>query len=94
MFQTSYGMAMEKMCEYPSSDYSLPHWKSVLHCYAQYTWIYLPIPESDQQYSNVSPTIQFHVYQQIGCCDVHGGYHFIENKQCKLCETYIYEIVT
>ena len=27
MLKTEYDMAMKKMCEYPSSNYTLPHWK-------------------------------------------------------------------
>ena len=43
MFKTEYDMAMEKMCEYPSSNYTLPHWKFVLHCFAQCPHIYILI---------------------------------------------------
>ena len=42
MFQTAYGIAMEKMCAYQSSNYALPHWKCVLRFCAQRTQIYLP----------------------------------------------------
>ena len=65
MFQTSSEMTMSKMCEYPSSNYVLPHWKCVLCCCAQYPWIDLPSLDSDKHSSNVIPTIRFHVYQQI-----------------------------
>ena len=48
MFQTASDMYMEKMCAYPSSNYVLPHFKCVLHCFVQFPWVDLPSPESDQ----------------------------------------------
>ena len=56
---------MVKMCAYSSSKYALPYWKLLLRCCAQFPRIYLPIPESDQHNSNVSPKISFHVYQKF-----------------------------
>ena len=65
----------------------------LLFC-AQYPRIYFPSPESDQHNSNVSPTIPFHVFQHIERCAVHGRRSFDEKKQCQLCETSSYSIVT
>ena len=45
MFQTASDMAVAKMCAYPSSNYSLIHWKCVLRCCAQCPRIYLPSTE-------------------------------------------------
>ena len=35
-------MANATMCDYPHSDNSLPHWKCVLQCCADFTCINLP----------------------------------------------------
>ena len=47
IFKTASNMDMAKMCEYPSSEYALPHWKCILCCCAQCTRIDIPSPESD-----------------------------------------------
>ena len=61
---TESNMDMSTMCTYPSSNYSVPHWKHFLRCFTLCPKIDLPIPESDQHNSHVSRAIYFHVYQQ------------------------------
>ena len=94
MFQKSSDMAMATMCAYPSSKYALPHYKCVMRCCAQCPWIYLPIPKTDHNSYNVSPTIRFHLYRHISHCTVHVIFSFDENKQCKLCKTSTDAILT
>ena len=70
------------------------HWKCVLRSFSLCPRIYLPSPESDQHISNVSPKIQFHVYQHMSRWDVHDWCPFNENKKFQLCEASIDAIVT
>ena len=49
MIYTEYEMAMETMCEYPSSNYALPHWKCVLRCCTKCPCIDLPCTKSDHK---------------------------------------------
>ena len=44
MFQTASYMVMEKMCAYPSSNYSLPYLTFVLHFFVECPRIDLPSP--------------------------------------------------
>ena len=74
---------MEKLCAYPSSNYSLPHYKCVLQCCANFTFIGLPSTESDQHNSNVSTTIIFHVYNLVARCTMHGRRTLNEKKRCQ-----------
>ena len=65
---------MEKatVCTYPQSDHTLPHWKYVFRFCAKCPCINLPKQETDNQYSETTPSIQFHIYQIIGSCTAHG----------------------
>ena len=58
-FQRESDMAMARMCEYPSSKYTFPYWKCVLHCCVQCPRIDIPSPESDQKNSNIIQIINF-----------------------------------
>ena len=73
-------MGMEKLWEYTSSSYALPHWKCVLCCCAQCPHIYLPSPESDHHNLNVSTIISFCVYQHIARFNVNDRHPFNESK--------------
>ena len=57
MFQTAYEIAMSKILAYSSSKYALPHWKCVLRCCMQFSWMDFTSAESYHNSSNVSPTI-------------------------------------
>ena len=58
---------MEKstMCEYPHSYHELPHWKRFIRCCAKFPSVNIPYQETDDQYSNTSPSINFHIYHII-----------------------------
>ena len=43
-------MAKATICTYPQYDHALPHWKYVLWCRAEYTYINLPDQETDKKY--------------------------------------------
>ena len=65
-------MSKATMCEYPRSDHALPHWKCVLQFCANFPCINLPDQETDNQYSDTTPSIRFHVYHIIARCTAHG----------------------
>ena len=49
-------MENAKMCAYQRLEHSLPHWKCVLICFGECASINLPDKETDDQYSNTSPS--------------------------------------
>ena len=65
---------MEKatMCRYPQSDNALPHWECVLRCCNKCPCINIPDQEIDNQYSETTTKIRFHIYHVIGRCTAHG----------------------
>ena len=65
---------MEKstICTYLQSAHELPHWKCLLWCWDDCPCITLTDQETDNQYSEITPSIQFHVYNIIGHCTSHG----------------------
>ena len=65
---------MEKltMCEYSQSDHALPHWKCELRCCAKFISINLPGQETDDQYTDTSLSINFHIYHLSAHCTKHG----------------------
>ena len=65
-------MAKAKMCAYPQSDHALPRWKCAIQCCAKCPSVNLPDQETDDQYSNISPSISFHIYHIISRCIEHG----------------------
>ena len=65
---------MEKatICAYKQSYHALPHRKCVMQCCAKFPSINLPDQETDDQYSNTSTSISFHIYHLIARCTTHG----------------------
>ena len=49
----------EKMCTYPKSDLSLPHWKCVLWCCANCSCINLPDQETTKKKKKQNPQLGF-----------------------------------
>ena len=64
------------MCAYHQSDNELPHWKCVLRFCADCTCINLTDQETDNQYSDTTPSIRFHIYHTISRCNDHGRIPF------------------
>ena len=64
--------AKATMCTYPQYDHALPYWKCVLRWCAKCPCINLPDQETDNQYSDTTPYIRFHIYHSIGRCTAHG----------------------
>ena len=74
-------MAKATMCAYTQSDNELPHWKCVMKCCAKCPSIKLPNQETDDQYSNTSPSICFHIYHLIEHFTTHGRL-LLNDKKC------------
>ena len=65
-------VAKATICTYTQSVHALPHWKCVLRCCAKCPCINLPDQETYNQYSEITPSIWFHIYHIIGSCTTHG----------------------
>ena len=74
------------MCAYPHSDHSLPHWKFVLQCCEKFPRKNIPDQEIDDQYSNTSPSIRFHIYHIIARCTKSDRIPLNEDKNCRKCK--------
>ena len=83
--ETASDKAMETMCSYPPSQHAFPHWKCVSRCCANFPRIDLIGQALDRNNPIPSPMIQFHVYQLVEQCTVHGICTLYENKICRLC---------
>ena len=79
-------MAKAKMCTYPQSDHTLPHWKCVLRCCDNCPCINLTDQETDKKYSEKTPSIRFHIYHIIGRCNAHGRIPLKDKKICYMCK--------
>ena len=86
IYAKSSDMEKSTMCAYPQSDHELPHWKCVLRCCAKSPIINLPDQETDDQYSNTSPSINFHIYHIIARCTTHGRLSLTDTKICRKCK--------
>ena len=80
IYAKAYDMAKATMCTYPKSDHALPHWKYVLRCSAKCPCINIPDQETDNQYSETTPSIRFHINRIIGRCTYHGRIPLKEKK--------------
>ena len=72
IYANAFDMVKATMCAYPQYDHELPHCKCVLQCCAKCPCINLPYQERDNQYSDTTPLIRFHIYHIIACCTAHG----------------------
>ena len=72
IYNKASGMSQDTMCAYPRSDHAIPHWKFVLRCCNYCPCINFPDQETDNQYSETTPSIQFHIYHIIARYTDHG----------------------
>ena len=86
IYAKAYDMANDTMCTYPQSDHALPHWKCVLRCCSKCPCINIPDQETDNQYSETTPSMRFHSYHIIGSCNSHGIIPLKDRKICDMCE--------
>ena len=86
IYSKSYDMSKEKMCAKSQSDHTLPHWKCVLRCCAQFPSINIPDQETDYKHTNTSPPISFHIYHLIARCTKHVRLLLTNKKSCRYCQ--------
>ena len=79
-------MANVTMCEYPQYDHTLPHWKYVLRCCANCPCNNIPDQETDNQYSDTTHLIRFHIYHIIARCTAHGRIPLKDKNICRKCK--------
>ena len=58
---------MEKVtiCAYPQSGHALPHYKFPLQFCDKRPCINIPVQETDNQYTYITPSIQFHIHPLV-----------------------------
>ena len=81
IYAKSYDMANATMCVYPQSDNLLPHWKCVLRCCAKCPCVDIPDQETDDRYSENSPSIRFQIYHIIARCKTNAML-LLTDKKC------------
>ena len=79
-------MTHATMCSYPQYDHAMPHCKFVLRCCDEFPCINLPHQETDNQYSDTTPSIRFLIYHIIARCTAHGRIPLKDKKICYMCE--------
>ena len=86
IYANSSAMTKTKMCSYPHSDHALPHWKRVLKCCAKCPCVNITDQEKDDQYSDTSTSIRFHIYHIIPRFTTHGRLPLNHRKICRMCK--------
>ena len=86
IYARAYDMAKAKMYAYPQSYHALPHWKCVMRCCANCPYANFPDQETDDQYSDISPSIRFHIYHLIANCTTHGRIPLTDRGNCCECK--------
>ena len=86
IYAKSYDMAKARICANSQSDHSLPHWKCVLRFCVQCASINIPDQETDDNNSNCTPSIFFHVYHLVARCTKHGRIPLTDKKSCRECQ--------
>ena len=65
IYAKAYDMENSTMCAYPQSDHALPHWKCFMRCCDKFPRVNHPDRETDDKYSDNSPSIHFPIYYLI-----------------------------
>ena len=86
IYAKAYDIEKYTMCSYPQSYHALPHWKFVLQVCADYPCINLPVQETDNHYSETTPSIWFHIYHIIARCSAHDRIPLKYKKICHMCK--------
>ena len=81
-------MENSTMCAYPQSNHALTHWKRVMLCCSKCPSINLNDQETDDQYTETSPSIRFHIYHLIVHFTTHGSIYLNDKKICRKCKQY------
>ena len=83
ILKTESNISIEIMCACTSSKYSLPNWKYLMLCCTQFPHIDIPSPKSGHHSSHICPTIRFHMYHIITCCNMYVKLTFNEKRNCQ-----------
>ena len=83
IYDKAYDMEKSTIFLYTQLDHVLPHCKFVLRCCAKFPGINIPDQETDDQYSNTSPSISFHVYHIIARCTTRGRLPLNDKEMCR-----------
>ena len=86
IYAKSYDMAKATICAYPQSDHVLPHFKCVLQYCDKLTCVNLPYQETYYRYSDITPSIRFHICCLIFRCTAHGKITLNDKKFCRKCK--------
>ena len=86
IYAKAYDMEKATMCAYPHSDHALTHCKCVLICFSKCYCINILDQEIDNQYSDTTPSIQFHIYHIIERCTAHSRIPLKDRKICLKCK--------
>ena len=86
IYAKAHDMAKGTMFTHPQSDHAIPHWKCVLWCCYDCTYINLPDQETNKKHEETAPSIQFHIYHIIVRCTTHGRTPLKYRKICYMCK--------
>ena len=86
IYTKSYDMEKAKMCTYIKSDRAIPNWKFLLRCCAKFPCINITDQETNNQYSDTTLSIRFHIYHIIGHCTSHDIITLKDKKICYICK--------
>ena len=86
IYAKSSDMESSTMCTYTQSYHAWPHWEFLLRCCAKCPSINITDQEIDDQYSNTSPSIRFHIDYLITRCTTHGRLPLTDKKICRKCK--------
>ena len=86
IYLKAYDISKATMCAYPKSYHALPHCKCVFRCCAKCPCLNLPDQETDNQYSDTSISIQFHIYHIILICTTRVRLLLNDRKICRMCK--------
>ena len=86
IYTKAYDMEKATMCPYPQSYHELLHCKIFIRCCSKCPRVNLPDQETDDQYSNTSPPIRFHIYHLMVRCTSNGRLPLNDKKICLKCK--------
>ena len=76
----------QKCVHINSQMMNLPKWKYVLRCCAKCSCVNITDQETDDQYSNKTPSIRFLIYHTISRCTANGRIMLNDIKICCMCK--------
>ena len=86
IYANAYDMAKATMCAYPHSDHALPHCKRVLRCFSKFPCVNITDKKTDDQYSDTTTSIFFHIHHLISHFTAHLMIPLNERKFFRKCK--------